>query len=245
MARPVVGHQNPGQSWMAVEDDAEHVVGLALVPVGCRVSRYDGWDVWVAVGNGDFKSNPPVMSHRLHVIDRVQLATLVGRIVHPGNAAAELKAQVSVVSEVADQLWQMLPRDMEGDLAAMDDHLGDHIAEVGNQRADAFIHLIPPATERRRGGSWELDRPSQAAIAGGVAGALDPEHALPDLKDLGGGLGSGKLRFVLLSGSCLRADLRRFSGERLGLGFGVRFGLALRNRPLDGSLLVRFFVQIL
>ena len=33
MTHPVVGHLDPGQSGVTVEDDAEEVVGLALVPV--------------------------------------------------------------------------------------------------------------------------------------------------------------------------------------------------------------------
>src|SRR3954454_20822858 len=33
VARPVVGHQDPGQRRVSVEDDPEHVEGLTLVPV--------------------------------------------------------------------------------------------------------------------------------------------------------------------------------------------------------------------
>ena len=39
VARPVVGHLDPGQRRVPVEDDAEEVVGLALVPVVRRVDR--------------------------------------------------------------------------------------------------------------------------------------------------------------------------------------------------------------
>src|SRR5487761_1351817 len=36
MAHPVVGHQDPGEVRVVVEDDPEEVVSLALVPVGRR-----------------------------------------------------------------------------------------------------------------------------------------------------------------------------------------------------------------
>src|SRR5512133_1391220 len=97
----------------------------------------------------------------------------------------------------------MLPRDMEGDLAAVDDHLCDHVAEVRNQCADALINLVPPAAEWRSCRCRELDCASQAAISRGVPGALDAEHAPSNLKDLSGRLCGSELRFVLLRGCCL------------------------------------------
>jgi hypothetical protein len=131
------------------------------------------------------------MGHRLQVVDRVQLTVLVGWIVDPGHAATELKAQMGVVPEVSGEVGQMLPRHMKGDLTAVDDDLGDHVAEVGNQRTDPFIHLIPPATERRDRGSRELHNAGQTAIPRGIAAALDAEHAFTDLKHLGGRLSGG------------------------------------------------------
>src|ERR687894_348326 len=41
VARPVVGHQDPGERRVIVEDDPEHVEGLALVPVVGGVDRDD------------------------------------------------------------------------------------------------------------------------------------------------------------------------------------------------------------
>ena len=49
VARPVVGHQDAGQGRVAVEDDPEEVLGLALVPVVGRVDRDDRRDVRVGV----------------------------------------------------------------------------------------------------------------------------------------------------------------------------------------------------
>src|SRR5512133_2415618 len=123
----------------------------------------------------------------------MQLALLVGRIVHSGHAAAELKAQVGVVSEVTDQLLQVLPRDVEGDLTAMDDDLGDHVAVVRNEGSDPLVDLIPPATKRRGGRGRKLHNAGEAAVSGSVAAALGSEHALTDSQHFGSRLGGGEL----------------------------------------------------
>src|SRR5215211_7500452 len=49
VARPVVGHLDARQSGVTVEDDAEEVVRLTLVPVVGGVHRDDGRDVGVGV----------------------------------------------------------------------------------------------------------------------------------------------------------------------------------------------------
>src|ERR1700724_1516210 len=49
MPVPVVGHLDAGQRWMAVEDDPEEVVGLALVPVVGRVDLIQRRDVRITV----------------------------------------------------------------------------------------------------------------------------------------------------------------------------------------------------
>src|SRR5450759_201160 len=59
VTRPVVRHEDPRQRRVAVELDAEHVPGLALVPVVGRVDRDDGGDVAVIFGAGDLKANLP------------------------------------------------------------------------------------------------------------------------------------------------------------------------------------------
>src|SRR5471032_2711623 len=53
---PVVGHQDPGQRRMSVELDAEHVPGLALVPVVGRIDLDDRRDVAVVVRAGDLET---------------------------------------------------------------------------------------------------------------------------------------------------------------------------------------------
>src|SRR5450631_2377515 len=88
VTRPVVRHEDSGQRRMAVELDAEHVPGLALMPVVGRVDLDDRGDVAVVVGAGDLKTNlPATMSDRTQVIDGVQFAPDLVWVVDTGDAA--------------------------------------------------------------------------------------------------------------------------------------------------------------
>ena len=82
VAPPVVGHLDPGQRGMAVEDDAEEVPGLPLVPVAGGVDVDQRRDVRVGVRRGDLEPDPPVVRDRQQVVHRVQLA----RRCRPGSA---------------------------------------------------------------------------------------------------------------------------------------------------------------
>ena len=64
MPHPVVGHLDAGERGMTVEDDAEEVVGLPLVPVGRRV--YAGSDRMCGSASGAATST---RIRRLWVID--------------------------------------------------------------------------------------------------------------------------------------------------------------------------------
>ena len=57
--------------------------------------------------------------------------------------------------------------------------------KFGIKRADPLVDLIPPAAKRRNGSCREFHDTGQSAIPGCIATALDPEHALTDLKHLG------------------------------------------------------------
>src|ERR1035437_2500726 len=77
VTRPVVRHEDPGQRRVAVELDAEHVPGLALVPVVGRVDLDDGGDVAVIVGAGDLETNlPSAVGDRTQLIDGMQLTAI-------------------------------------------------------------------------------------------------------------------------------------------------------------------------
>src|SRR5664280_1631257 len=86
---PVVRHEDACQRRVAVELDAEHVPGLTLMPVVGRVYRNDGGNVAVVVGAGDLESDrPATVGDRPQVVDGMQLAAGLMRVVHPGDAAA-------------------------------------------------------------------------------------------------------------------------------------------------------------
>ena len=57
MMLELVGHIHTAQIGMAVELDAEHVVGFALIPVRAAPDVGDGGDVWIALVAADFQEN--------------------------------------------------------------------------------------------------------------------------------------------------------------------------------------------
>lgn len=134
---------------MIVEDDAEEVVRLALVPVVRRIDGDQRRDVRVAVGGADFEADQPVVGDRAQVVDGVQLAALVVRVVDAADAGAQFEAQGGVVAQGAGDADQVLALDVEGQLAAVDDRLLDGV--VGQetlllQRALEFVgDLVEPA----------------------------------------------------------------------------------------------------
>src|SRR6478672_6224277 len=100
VAGPVVRHEDPGQGRVAVELDPEHVPCLALVPVVRGVDRDDRRDVGVGVGTGDLDADPlVVVGDRQKVVDGVQLAPGLVRVVDAGDAEAQLEPQVRVVTK--------------------------------------------------------------------------------------------------------------------------------------------------
>ena len=208
VAGPVVGHQDPGQRGVAVEDDAEHVERLALVPVVGGVDVHDARDVGVGVGRGDLEPDAAVEGHREQVVDGVQLVAGVAGVVHAADTGAELEAQGRVVAQGAGHDGQVFSADVEGDLAAVDDHAVD-----GDRRLERVGHVVVPAAVGALGGTGEYDGRDQAAVAAGVAGALGAEHAasyadrLVDLRVGGDDVGGGVLGLVAVAGRARRLSL--------------------------------------
>src|SRR5690242_688499 len=221
---PVVGHLDARQSGVTVEDDAEEVVGLALVPVVGRVDRDHRRDVRVRVGAGDLEADPAVVGHRQQVVDRVQLAALVLGVVHAGDAGAELEAQPLVVAQQLHEGQQVRAPHEEGDLLAVHHDLLDRAAGPGG--LDGVRDLVEPAAEGTGAAPRHRDRADQAAVPARVAGPADAEHAVPDADNLGAALGVGHgvldrvVRGVHVGA---RGDLRELRGL-LGT-------LAHRSRP--------------
>src|SRR5271155_1129284 len=116
MSLPVVGHLDAGQRRVAVEDDAEEVVGLALVPVVGRVDREQRGDVRVTVWRSNFQSDATAMGDRAQRVHPVQLASGFVRVVHAVDAQAQLEAQVRVVAKPAGDPRQELAPPMHRQL---------------------------------------------------------------------------------------------------------------------------------
>ena len=183
-ALPVVRHHDPRQGRVTVEDDAEEVVRLALVPVVGRIDGDQRRDVRVAVGGADLQADQPVVGDRAQVVDGVQLAALVVRVVDAADAGAELEAQGGVVAQGAGDAEQVLAFDVEGDLVTVDDRLLDRV--LGSEALflqgalELVGDLVEPAAVGAARRAREPDRADQAAVAGGVAAVVGAEHAALD-----------------------------------------------------------------
>src|SRR5664280_1482422 len=190
---PVVRHEDACQRRVAVELDAEHVPGLTLMPVVGRVYLDDGGDVAVIVGAGDLESDlPATVGDRPQVIDRMQLATGLMRVVDTRDAGAHLEAQRGVVTQRPGDTHQMLPGDEEGHLTSVDHDPGNGLL-VGRAPADEGTLQTPrdfvevPAV-RAGGRSREEHGSHQTAVPAGVSAVRDTEHALSRADDHGLGI---------------------------------------------------------
>src|SRR5690606_37731658 len=100
VALPVVRHQNSGQPGVAVEDDAEHVVDLPLLPVGGRVDLGDAGQVRILDRDPALQPDHPAVGHRGELVDHVQPPPVRRvRVVHARHAAAQLEPQGRVVAQ--------------------------------------------------------------------------------------------------------------------------------------------------
>src|SRR3569833_14378 len=162
VAHPVVRHHDPGQRRVPVEDQAEEVVRLALVPVVGRVDRHDRRDVRVGVGAGHLEPDAPVVRDRQQRIDRVQLGAGVFGEVHAGDAEAHLEAEPRVVAQDLHDAEEVLAAYDERQLAAVDDHPLDRVAEVGVGLGEKVGDLVELALGTGRA------RPAVRAVAAGL-----------------------------------------------------------------------------
>src|SRR3954451_18836986 len=190
---PVVGHEDPGERRVAVEDDAEHVERLALLPVRRRIDAGHRGDVRVLGGDGDLEPDPAAVGHRRQVVDDVQPRALRRRhgaaaveVVDAGDAGEQLEAQRLVVPERLHQRQQVLAEDEVGDLTAVDEY-PQHRRVVGgladrlDQRVGDLVEVaaVGPVGGVQRDRAPGLDA-DQAAEAGGVTAAADAEGALAE-----------------------------------------------------------------
>ena len=179
VALPVVRHLDPGQRRMPVEDDAEEVPGLPLVPVAGRVHAGQRGNVRVGVRRADLQPHPAVVGDGQEVVHRVQLAADLGRVVHAGHAAAQLEAQRRVVAQLRGHLGQLVPADVQGQLAPVHHHALDGVGEAEAAGRQRVGDLVEVGAVRALAVLWRrLVHPEQP-VARGVRGVLHAEHAHP------------------------------------------------------------------
>ena len=173
---------------MALEDDAEEVVGLALMPVVGGVDRGDRWDPGVAVGAGHLDADAAVVGDREEGVDRVELATRVSGVVHTVDAHAHLEAESRLVAQHRREGKQVLAAYEERDLASVDDHLldrgGHGHAPIGQGELDLVGRGVEPLAIRALRRPRHDDRRHEATETGGVAAILRGEGAVADADDL-------------------------------------------------------------
>jgi hypothetical protein len=49
MSIPIIWHQDASKTWMAIEDNSEHVEGFAFVPIVSGPNIYDRWNMWFEI----------------------------------------------------------------------------------------------------------------------------------------------------------------------------------------------------
>ncbi|BFO14338.1 hypothetical protein SHKM778_07260 [Streptomyces sp. KM77-8] len=120
----------------------------------------------VAVGGADLQADQPVVGDRAQMVDGVQLAALVVRVVHSADAGAQFEAQGGIVAQGPRDPDQVLALDVEGEFAAVDDGLLDGVLReqvLLLQRALQFVgDLVEPAAVgagRRSGRRTERTSP--------------------------------------------------------------------------------------
>ena len=203
------------------------------MPVVGRVDPDRRGDGRVAVGHRDLEAQPAAVRDGHQVVDGVQLAARVVRVVHAGDAERQLEPQVLVVAQVLRHLDDVLAGDVQGQLAAVDHDRLDRRVEPGARRVQQLGQhvddLVEPAAVGPLARPGQHDRLHQPAEPGGVARAVHAEHALPDVDDL--------QRDRAVRRDVLRAGLEGGLAGPLGAGVG-RGRVAGRHRRGGVALLV-------
>lgn len=179
---------------MTVEEDAEEIVGLPLVPVVRRVDAEQRRDVRITIGRSHFQSHTAVVRDRAQRVDRVQFATGLVRVVHAADTQAQLEAQLCVVTQPTGDLQQVLAAHVQRQLVAVDDDFLDGVGEfevvIGLQRVGQSVdHLVEVEAVGPRSALVDGDLADQSTVTRGVTAAADTKHAAAHADPLGvGGL---------------------------------------------------------
>jgi len=149
----VVG-EDAAQVRVAAEDDAVEVERLALVPVGRGPHRDDRFDLGkLVVGAEHANAHAPVVGDRQQDVDdreagpfpRVVVALVVDahQVEHLGEGEA------LVVTQPRGHLDEVLRRDLEGELIAVDRLLRDAVAERRGERGLEEVEGCRHGLQRR------------------------------------------------------------------------------------------------
>src|SRR3954469_8455351 len=106
---PVVGHQDPAPIGMAGEIDAEHVVDLALEPVGGRPDAGDGGHGGVLAG-ADLDPHTMAVARRVEAVDEIEPPLFARRPVDGGDVGAEVERRVRRIAQVVQRRGHLRQR---------------------------------------------------------------------------------------------------------------------------------------
>src|SRR4051812_43059422 len=95
----------------------------------------------------------------------------------PGDAKAQLKAQILVVAQMCRDLEQVLARDVEREFATVDHDVLNRLGRaLAKQLFKDVNNAVEPLAIRAISGAGHLDAAHQAVVAGGVTASA--EHSL-------------------------------------------------------------------
>src|SRR5699024_3044749 len=144
-----------------------------------------GGDVWVGVRGDHFQAHGPVVGDGIQRVDRVQFPAHVFRIVHPGDAHADLEPQILVIAQALAHQLQVLGADVQGQFPAEHHYLLHRVVEghtgLVEHLGEYVDDLIEVGAVGPLGGSGHRHGADQSTETGGVPGVGDAEHAGADL----------------------------------------------------------------
>src|SRR5262249_35330156 len=89
VALPVIGAQDPSQVGMPVENDAEHVIGLTLVPIGGRPEIPDAANTRIVSGAKDLYCKAVPQFEAPQIIRHAPLS--IGHVTHAEKICEPVK----------------------------------------------------------------------------------------------------------------------------------------------------------
>lgn len=187
----VVGQQDGDQVRVPREVDAEHVAGLALVPVCGGVDVGDAGHVGVVVGHPRLHGELVQLREGEEVVDDFEAFLLP---VDAAEAAQEFEVEARVVVRGGHDGREIIARHFDGDGLAAD--VGHHVGldlDAGHSGGQEFVDATGGRGDARRLLRFGLLRGARGALLRGSLGGGDLIGRLA-------GLGQGRLVSDLLFG---------------------------------------------